>query len=713
MRLIRAEFRNFRLLRDLEIRFSDDPTRKLTVVRAANESGKTTLLTALQWALYGDQGLPNKGTDYRLHPIDWDASRGRTVPISVTVEFEVVKYNRVAGSLRESRQRYRLVRSATEDISGISWRRAPAHAKLFLLREAGATPLDGADSVISDELPPELREVFFTDGDRALSFIESGVAVSTKRKRVENAIRSLLGLGVIEEAIRHVKIAATEVNRHAKQVGGSAELTATAEALESLTEELTRQTTELEDARQQFRNFDEKLSEIERAISDALTKGDRDKLARDLAHANTAVKKLDERLAVAIKDHSALFKSEALARDVVAPVLTKAFGYLRVLHDKGKIPGTTIPVLEERLASAVCICGEALSGADVDSARRRDHILNLIDDSRRSDAVQETVTDLYYGSRSLEQLAGGSSAWSAAFAEVVRARDDLRELRDQEGRKLKALELQIDSLPETDIQLLRDTQRQYSQQRDRFHAKVATVSTQIDGMAKDRTTLVQKRDRLLRDQAKGARVFAEVTVVNDIQGVLESAYGRITDEELAKVSSLMNSMFLEMIGADPQQGAIIQESKISTDFDIVVLGPNGRTLNPDRDLNGASRRALTLAFILALTKVSEVEAPNVIDTPLGMMSGFVKRSVLRTAIRESSQLVLFLTHDEIAGCEDILDEHAGAVSTVTNPAHYPVMLVHDSRVTERRVMQCACDHRHSCTLCARHLDAVDVAPSGL
>ena len=116
----------------------------------------------------------------------------------------------------------------------------------------------------------------------------------------------------------------------------------------------------------------------------------------------------------------------------------------------------------------------------------------------------------------------------------------------------------------------------------------------------------------------------------------------------------MNSIFLEMIGADPEQGAIINRAEISQTFDIIVFGPNDRTLNPDRDLNGASRRALTLAFILALTRVSEVEAPNVIDTPLGMTSGFVKRSVLRTAIRESAQLILFLTPDEIAGCEDSL-----------------------------------------------------------
>ena len=154
-----------------------------------------------------------------------------------------------------------------------------------------------------------------------------------------------------------------------------------------------------------------------------------------------------------------------------------------------------------------------------------------------------------------------------------------------------------------------------------------------------------------------------------------------------------------------EQGAIIRRAEISQEFDIIVYGPNEKTLNPDRDLNGASRRALTLAFILALTRVSEVEAPNVIDTPLGMTSGFVKRSILRAAVRESSQLILFLTHDEIAGCEKIIDEAAGTVFTLTNPAHYPKMLVNDPDVPERKVLRCECDHRSECQLCQRHVDA--------
>lgn len=187
MKLLRAEFQNCRLLRDLELEFSSDPARKLTVIRAANESGKTTILHGLQWALYGDASLPGKGVGFRLHPIDWDAGDGQRVPITATVEFEVTTHRRVAGALCKTRRRYRLVRSAFEDVDSQS-RRLASTVKLFALSDTGAKPIDAPEALIHEELPPELRDVFFTDGDRALSFIEADVALPTKRDRVRRAI---------------------------------------------------------------------------------------------------------------------------------------------------------------------------------------------------------------------------------------------------------------------------------------------------------------------------------------------------------------------------------------------------------------------------------------------------------------------------------------------------------------------------------------------
>ena len=281
MKLLRAEFENFRLLRDLELQFASEPQKNLTVIRAANESGKTTILHALQWALYGDAALPGKGDGFRLHPIDWEASDGRRVPITATVEFELTTHRRVAGDMRETRRRFRLVRSAFEDIDSEA-RRSASTVKLFALNDTGASPIDAPEALINDELPPELREVFFTDGDRALSFIEADVALSTKRERVQSAIRSLLGLGVIDDAIKHVRKSAAEVNKKAKQISSDSELNKIASRLEAIDETWNKLEDDLEDAKQQFAAFEEKVNETDRKISAALQRGDKDKLQKAL-----------------------------------------------------------------------------------------------------------------------------------------------------------------------------------------------------------------------------------------------------------------------------------------------------------------------------------------------------------------------------------------------------------------------------------------------
>ena len=176
---------------------------------------------------------------------------------------------------------------------------------------------------------------------------------------------------------------------------------------------------------------------------------------------------------------------------------------------------------------------------------------------------------------------------------------------------------------------------------------------------------------------------------------------------LQQVSDNMNNLFLDMIGADPSQGAIFQGVRITPDYSIVVDTKDNRTLNPDHEVNGASQRALTFAFIWALTEVSGVVAPRVIDTPLGMMSGSVKRRVLSTVSKSANndeidrQVVLFLTQSEIANTEDILDDKVGRVVTLTKTDDYPADLINDPGVDLPEVRLCACNHRQYCSVCQR------------
>lgn len=128
MKLIRVEFNNFRLLKDLEIDFSQDPEKHLTIIRAENETGKTTILSAIQWALYGESALPGKNHEYRLHPIDWHSSDGR-VNISVAVDFEIPRYR----NNQEIKRKYRIVRSTFEEVDGSEWQRGTSSVQLYHL----------------------------------------------------------------------------------------------------------------------------------------------------------------------------------------------------------------------------------------------------------------------------------------------------------------------------------------------------------------------------------------------------------------------------------------------------------------------------------------------------------------------------------------------------------------------------------------------------
>ena len=127
---------------------------------------------------------------------------------------------------------------------------------------------------------------------------------------------------------------------------------------------------------------------------------------------------------------------------------------------------------------------------------------------------------------------------------------------------LKSLEAQIDGIPDVNVKGLRDTKRQYMEQRDRFNSKSTRLTTEREALIEERKILAIERDKSLREQEKGARVLAELEVTQDIVQIFNNAYDKITSEELRKVSEHMNEIFLEMIGADPKQGAIINRAEI-------------------------------------------------------------------------------------------------------------------------------------------------------
>ena len=693
MKLLRAHIENFRLLRDLTFEFATGGTRNVTVIRAANESGKTTLLTALQWGLFGDSALPNLGADYRLSPLDTHNDPSVAVPVSVEIDYEVPTR---AGHV----QQYRIIRSALETPRPDgSWERDRAKLHLINFTPTGTTPLDNPEAHIRPHLPDDLREVFFTDGDRALSFIEGSRA--DQMQRVEGAIQSLLGFEMVEKARGHAQQVSSALNRRVrKELGSSEELQKKADKLGSLEKRLPLLEAEIKESKAALDQLEDLEREADKTLTKALRQGNKDELLRGLGDAKRKRATAQREAAQASRDHANLFRSELLAKHLLTDPFAKAKALLETLHNKRQIPSQTIPVLEDRLNHASCICGELLDTDSSDGQRRRKNIVGLIEESRAADSNREKLTALYYSSGDLLRPLAGR-VWKDDYSDVFQRRVNANKRAKDYGEQEAEIDAQIARLPDVDIRQLRAARDRYRTQAREEQAKHIRATSSRDSVLEEMKRTESEREKLLTRNEKGMKLAAELHVAKDLEQVLAKTLETMRIRELEQVSNRMNALFLDMIGADAAEKAIIRRAAITPDFRIVVSGPYDQPLDPSQDLNGASRRALTIAFILALAKVSEVEAPNVIDTPLGMMSGYVKQAVLQLASQHSGQLVLMLTHSEISECEEILDRRAGRVYTLTNPAHYPNILVHDPGTEDSRLLVCNCDHRNHCEVCER------------
>jgi DNA sulfur modification protein DndD len=681
MKLLRARIDGFRLIDGIEVEFSTDPGRNVTVVRAANESGKTTLLTALQWCLFGDAALPPG-----YSPSSMDLQPGDLAETVGLVEYEVEG--------RTGPRRFRLLRTLTERVGGGV--HGKSAAELYELTPQGDEPIQNVEAHLAVHMPTELREVFFTDGDRALTFIQG--LRTEQQKRVKQAIEQLMGLPMLEEAVEHVKKVERDVRSKADSAAGSQELRQIRLDLEGLDSSIPEVEARLKAEQDEISNLTDLHNRADRDLQEALKRGNREEIGKDLASVAKQKAACEARIRHAEAAQAALLSNHGFARAMLGGKLAVAGKLLDDLRKKGQIPNRTIPILEDRLQHSDCICGESLDPADAAGARRRAHIEQLINDSREVDALKSKVSDLYFDGR--DSFQGPKVNWIEDYAATFADRDREERLYQELGDREAELEAKLAKVKDDNVQMAREMRDTYAARLREKIGSVTKFDMQLRSLREQRAELDRKFQTLSARQERGLRFASELTVARDIRGVLERALETMKTREVQSVSDRMNEHFLRMIGAHPDL-ALIQRSSINSDFCIVVHGRNGRVLDPTTDLNGASRRALTIAFILALTEVSGVQAPTVVDTPLGMMSGFVKTEVVRVASEVSSQLILFLTYDEIRGCEAILDAKAGVVTTITNPLHYPTMLTNDPGTTAARAIQCDCDHRDVCQTCER------------
>ena len=703
MRLASAHITNFKLLEDVELRFSTDSTRPLTVVRAENGSGKTSILQALRWGMWGEEGIPP-----RMPLTSTAAPLGKSLTVQVSVDFS----ERDVYSGEETR--YRLIRTCEETRGeGDDWKRTLPRERLLMLTDQGSVDIEeGSKARISAMLPMSLADVFFTDGDAVQNFV-SGIDQSERDRQeyVHKAIRQLLGFDDVEAAERILGTISRGFIRELRD-SGSVELKAAQERLEEIEDGLAGKRKERTQARSRIDGADQQIREDERELDRIKGIGDLEAIQARIGQLAVDIEHLEAEEVNVRKQMKDLMQSEDLSRRRLRSWLQSGVDVLAELEDKNVIPGMSVGLLHDRLELGVCICGVDLTEGDP----RHTHILELIDQQQQTEPRLQRLTELRYESRDIARAAPETPETGGSFAErLERLRKQFTDCKDRQRQKEGDRRAEQDrraQINENRVRELTDRlvssrakKSEYERQLGQISGRIQELEEQLK-QQQDKVTQAERREQLSTVLRRRSQVASDLLALTT--GVLN----RLKSDHVHRVSERMNQLFLDIVGADPSADSSLFSGVniVTGSYDVVVHAQEGRTLDVVTELNGASKRALTLSLIWALMEVAEKEAPRIIDTPLGMTSGAVRHRMVELLTSPTDgrgipyQVVLFMTRSEIRDIEQLIQERAGVIATLTCSKDYPVDLVNDWGTTYPVVRTCPCDHTQVCQLCERRND---------
>lgn len=489
MKLISISLCNFRQF------FGQTPEIKLawgaqniTVIHGNNGAGKTALMNAFTWGLYGNLSAGFTEEQSVNKRAIAEAKPGKRVPCWVEIVFE------------HDSKRYQVRRSCHAYKSQNSVEHSKGELFMQVAKDDGRwmLPPQHPDDIIGRILPESLHQYFFFDGERIEQIVRHD-----KKAEIAEATKELLGVEVLNRSIRHLGDARKSLETDLRMIGSS--------EIKKLLKEKQKSQKEAEQFLQKKLEIEQELihqGELRKAVNgDLLLLGGaaelqnlRDELEKQrhlfkqqISEATDALKR-----SISMRGY-AVFLSDAAAEFEVIVGGLRECGSL--------LSGIQRPFLEELLAQQRCICGaELVEGSEshqqvsgwMDKAGVGDVEETTIRISDRVNEIDRQVADFW---EEIDRQQGNISRDRTELYRVETQLDDIHsKLRNFPDGDVSRLQKRLDEIEAKIGDLHRETGSN-QQQIDSLNASIANLDKQIDKqqLNEQRQVLAQRRIAATQD----------------------------------------------------------------------------------------------------------------------------------------------------------------------------------------------------------------------
>ena len=706
MKYLSLKLKNFRMLRDIEINFSTDPEKKLTLISAANESGKTTTYHALGWILFGEKYLRGIDNDYSLTPISWFEETGKN-ECQITGELKFSVPVSIEGKNIE--KKYRLVRKATESKSNsqTNFERQSnlSSVKLYEIKESGNSPIDGvrAENLINLYFPYKTHPIFLLNGDDIYTFLfNANDKASDRQKKMKELFRTVLDVEIVEKVIPRLKSLKSELMNNRNEDGGTKGTYEDALKIQSKAEEsVKKHESELKEKQEEKKKLEDLKLEYEQARIKALEDGDKVEIKKELKNLKKEREKFDNQESVLMAENSRLLSSLSISKFCLSEeILPRAEKMLSKLVNEGEIPNQTVPYLQQKLKEPDCICGESLSDGTPDSENRKESIKSLIKNANDRDEKSRMINDLNNQTIRFRAFEVNHDDLRTKYLDIIERREAVVAGLDDVKGRIANMQIKLEGLSDTDVPKITERIGKLKEQIEALDEEITDINQDIGIANKYLMEAEFKVTKFKLESDNSIKLSSKIDFLDQSINAYESVVEGIYGNEREKLSQLTNELFLRMTGSKDEDVGAIRRVYISEKLELRVELQGGSDRLPGATLNGASLRALTLAFIFALCKVAEKEVPQYIDTPFGVTSDSTKQKIAEIALSEGSQIILAATFSETRDIERTLMKYLDKNYSVryTFSSHFDTKDVVNpvSDILESKLCDCSFLERDIC-----------------
>lgn len=344
MRLKQLTIRNFRqFYGEVSISFSTDDQASVTVIHGENGAGKTSLLNAFKWVLYGTTDFDTNNENILSEKAIAEADQDGIILMSVTLVFDDDDITYTA------RREQRFSKGGGLHAESLG----PSVPSLSWIDSAGlASHSSNPGSQMNQILPEDMHSYFFFNGER----IEK-LAYNSASMQVRDAIKAMMGLNIFDRAERQLKgPVIRHFNKEAKD-SSSGNMTVLLEDQARLSDQIQQKEDEIKQWKATLNEIDIEIETIDKRLHSI--EGIAEKQKRRMV--------LEEQIDQIRKDK--VDTSSALNKNVtergflafIESQLAEVKQYLNGMRIRGEMPSKVkATFIDDLIELGKCICGQPL-----------------------------------------------------------------------------------------------------------------------------------------------------------------------------------------------------------------------------------------------------------------------------------------------------------------------------------------------------------------